>query len=280
MREKRTLVTVAGRQPRRFRRAIGLVLLSALLADMAAAGLAGAEEPKNGRKTRKGAAGPADPAATPPAPVGSTDTPDAYYARKRGTVALNTGHYEEAVKAFEEAYALNQDPALLFNLAQAYRLAGQPGKALDACSSFLRSANATDRAQVERFMAELGMIVFQIRTQKDSRPLPTPPSAPESIAPPALEPPPLATSARVEKASKPPALDLTPRPQAIATVDLTTSPPDPGPAQPFYRRTGFWVLAGGTAAALAAGAVLLWYFERPHGPNAPTTTLGYQQAFP
>lgn len=43
---------------------------------------------------------------------------------RRGTNAFNLGHYLEAVKEYEAAYQLKEDPALLFNIAQAYRLAG------------------------------------------------------------------------------------------------------------------------------------------------------------
>lgn len=264
----------------RFQRATGMVLLAVLVAATATAGSARAQAGK--RKGRVPAATELQP---PPAdqpqnksPIGTGDSPDAFYARKRGIIAVNTGHYEEAVKAFEEAYALNQDPALLFNLAQAYRLAGQPGKALDACSSFLRSANPTgaDRSQVEHFMSELEMIIFQIRAQRDFRQPPAPSIVPAPIVPPPIEPPPVAAAST----PKPPTLDLTPRPQAIATVDLTIPVQDTGPPPPYYRRTGFWLLAGGAVVAVAAGAVLLWYFEGRQGLRAPTTTLGYQQAYP
>jgi tetratricopeptide (TPR) repeat protein len=205
---------------------------------------------------------PLTPPPQNPAPAVPAESPDAYYARKRGVIALNTGHYAEAVKAFEEAYALNQDPSLLFNLAQAYRLAGQPAKALEACSSFLRSASATnaDRAQVERFMAELEMITYQIRMQRDLRQ----PPAPGPIEPPALA-----------EAPKP-ALDLTPRPPPTTSASLTVSE-ETTPPKPFYLRPVYWAAAAGV---VAAGAVMIWYFTRPSGLRAPNTGLGYQQAFP
>ena len=271
MRKERALglTTVAGR-PTRIQRAIGLVLVSLLVVEAAPAELARAEESTPAKKRRKKPAAtavevsPPPAAVTPPplnpAPAVPAESPDAYYARKRGVIALNTGHYAEAVKAFEEAYALNQDPSLLFNLAQAYRLAGQPAKALEACSSFLRSASATnaDRAQVERFMAELEMITYEIRLQRDVRQ----PPAPGPIEPPALA-----------EAPKP-ILDLTPRPPPAATASLTVSEETP---KPFYRRPVYWAAA---AVVVAAGAVMVWYFARPSHLRAPTTTLGYQQAFP
>ena len=43
---------------------------------------------------------------------------------KEGVESFNLGHYEEAADQCEAAYRLASDPALLFNSAQAYRLAG------------------------------------------------------------------------------------------------------------------------------------------------------------
>jgi tetratricopeptide (TPR) repeat protein len=261
-----------GRHSTQFQRALGLALAFLLVVETAPAGLARAEEGAPAKKRRKKPAATAVEVSPPPAPLTpppqnaapafSAETPDAYYAHKRGVIALNTGHYAEAVKAFEEAYALNQDPSLLFNLAQAYRLAGQPAKALEACSSFLRSASATnaDRAQVERFMAELEMITYQIRMQRDLRQ----PPAPGPIEPPALA-----------EAPKP-ALDLTPRPPPTTSASLTVSE-ETTPPKPFYLRPVYWAAAAGV---VAAGAVMIWYFTRPSGLRAPNTGLGYQQAFP
>src|SRR5438874_5150491 len=42
----------------------------------------------------------------------------------RGRVAHDAGDYGSAIAAFQEAYVIAPSPALLFNLAQAYRLAG------------------------------------------------------------------------------------------------------------------------------------------------------------
>ncbi|MEO7729469.1 MAG: tetratricopeptide repeat protein [Kofleriaceae bacterium] len=42
----------------------------------------------------------------------------------RGRAAHDAGHYSDAIAAFTQAYAMAPAPALLFNLAQAYRLQG------------------------------------------------------------------------------------------------------------------------------------------------------------
>jgi hypothetical protein len=211
--------------------------------------------------------------------------PSAAEARKRGTIALNTGHYEDAIKAFEEAYGLEQDPDLLFGLAQSYRLAGQPGKALEACSSFLRSANPsmTDRLQAERFMGEVAMIVYQLQLHQDSA------SAQAPVPPPARTPPvaksepetPVAVEKKTSGKSKEPSLDLTPRPVVTTSDTLTASPT---PAEPknekrFYQSTTFWIVAGAVLVA-AGGGLGYWAYERSRGLPSPTTSLGYQPAFP
>jgi hypothetical protein len=43
---------------------------------------------------------------------------------EKGRAAHNAGNYNAAVSAFKEAYVLAPSPGLLFNIAQAYRLAG------------------------------------------------------------------------------------------------------------------------------------------------------------
>lgn len=207
-------------------------------------------------------------------------------ARRRAIVALNTGHYEEAIKGFEEAYAQDQDPILLFRLAQAYRLAGQPTKALDACEAYLRAAdgNAADRAQVEHFLSEVEMIAYQIRLQREYGALPQP-LQPRTALTPTLasptRPPPLALQPAPLDGdpTAPSAFVPTPKPPIDSSINLTKAP-TPHPIEPtpaFYQRTPFWVAVGG---AVVAGAAVVWYTQRSHGDRAPQTALGYQQAFP
>jgi tetratricopeptide (TPR) repeat protein len=228
--------------------------------------------------------------AVAPRPLETVNAVDlaAAEARKRGTIALNTGHYENAIKAFEEAYTLDQDPDLLFSLAQSYRLAGQPGKALEACSSFLRSANpsTTDRLQAERFMGEIAMIAYQLQLSRDLATakvsVPTPASTTSQLA---IEPPPAPTVVNSKPeppiAGKEPRLDLTPRTKITVSDNLTSNPT---PAEPqtekhFYQSTTFWIVAG-AALVVAGGGLGYWAYERSRGLSSPTTSLGYQSAFP
>jgi tetratricopeptide (TPR) repeat protein len=209
------------------------------------------------------------PALEPAPPVPEKMT-EAAFVRRRAMVALNTGRYEEAIKAFEEAYALEQDPILLFRLAQAYRLSGQPVKALDACEAYLRSAdkNNPERAQVEQFLAEVEMIAYQIRLQREYGMLPRPGALPPLVPPPSSSP-------SLAEATKDP--QAAPKHEASRS-DLTSVPtPPPVQSTPFYKRTYFWVAVGGVVAAGATAAI--WYAASSRGSRAPQTGLGYQGAY-
>ncbi len=76
-----------------------------------------------------------------------------------GKAEYAQGHYAEAVALFERSYALWESSALLFNMAQAHRLAG-PRHCLEAVSlykSYLAAeANAENEEEVEERIAELG----------------------------------------------------------------------------------------------------------------------------
>jgi tetratricopeptide (TPR) repeat protein len=75
-----------------------------------------------------------------------------------GARLYNIGQYEAAVQAFEGAYAISGAKPLLFNIAQAYRLAG-PARcqnALQAYESYLREdATASNRTEVEERIVEM-----------------------------------------------------------------------------------------------------------------------------
>jgi tetratricopeptide (TPR) repeat protein len=75
---------------------------------------------------------------------------------KRGTRAYDLGQYQDAIREYEAAYHAKDDPALLFNIAQAYRLAGDLTNAIRSYRSFLRRVPTTEnRAEVEQRIEEL-----------------------------------------------------------------------------------------------------------------------------
>lgn len=91
------------------------------------------------------------------------DTPieEARAKTRQATAAYNLGQYDRAAELYEQAYTLVQDPVLLYNVGQSYRLAGKPERALVAYKSFLRSAkpDAKTRRQVEERIVELEQAV-------------------------------------------------------------------------------------------------------------------------
>lgn len=103
----------------------------------------------------------------------------AEYARKGG-VAYNLGNYEEAAEQYEQAYRLVQDPNILFNIAQSYRLSNHPDKALAAYKGFLRTAppRHKNRPVAEEHVTQLTAAVNGGAVQaKDGEPPPSVPAA-------------------------------------------------------------------------------------------------------
>jgi hypothetical protein len=81
---------------------------------------------------------------------------------ERGTTAFDLEKYLDAAKEFESAYELKQNAAFLFNIGQAYRLAGQSEKAIGFYKTYLRRLpEASNRPEVEARIAELEKLVEQ-----------------------------------------------------------------------------------------------------------------------
>src|SRR3982751_3936783 len=56
----------------------------------------------------------------------------------RGTSFYDLGRYDDAIKEFEAAYELKNDPAFLYNLAQSYRQVGNHEQAVHFYKTYLR----------------------------------------------------------------------------------------------------------------------------------------------
>jgi tetratricopeptide (TPR) repeat protein len=127
---------------------------------------------------------------------------------ERATRLYDVGKYGDAIGAYEQAYLLIEDPALLFNIGQAYRLWDRPEEAIRAYKNYLRkSPEARNRADVDRKIADLEKVIEDRRKATDmppttpsSRPAPGPvgvspnPLPPETSATEIAQPePPMAT---------------------------------------------------------------------------------------
>jgi tetratricopeptide (TPR) repeat protein len=87
---------------------------------------------------------------------------------KKAETHYDVGEFEAAIKEYKEAYRLSQAPALLFNIAQAYRLAGNPERALYFYRGYLRDVpDAPNRADAEELAANMEAKVAADRRRKD-----------------------------------------------------------------------------------------------------------------
>jgi tetratricopeptide (TPR) repeat protein len=91
----------------------------------------------------------------------------------------DVGKYGEAIAEYEQAYLLIEDAALLFNIGQAYRLWDRPEDAMRAYKNFLRRRpDASNRADVEKKIADLEKVVEERRRGLAGQPPPVQPTQP------------------------------------------------------------------------------------------------------
>ena len=89
-----------------------------------------------------------------PAAADDTQSARAHYAR--GTKLYDLGRYLEAAKEYEQTYELKDDPVILFNIGQAYRLGHNYPEAIRAYKSYLRRApESQQRASIEGYITEM-----------------------------------------------------------------------------------------------------------------------------
>lgn len=149
---------------------------------------------------------------------------NAEYARK---------NYDQAIRAYQEAYDLTQAPGFLFNIAQVHRVAGNCSEAIAHYERYLAADPKTRlRRRVEAFIAEMWRCV-EVRRKSEKKAEPPP-----EAAHPAPEPPP------------PPA--PTPEPSAARAAAASLTAAAPPPREPSAWR---WVgLAAAAGGAIATGA--------------------------
>src|SRR3954470_7567082 len=98
------------------------------------------------------------------APAARADDPAAAAREhyQRGTTYYDLGKYGDAIREFEAAYEIKNDPALLYNLAQSHRLAGNSEQALHFYRTYLRRVpRPANRAEIEGRITALEQLVAQ-----------------------------------------------------------------------------------------------------------------------
>lgn len=194
----------------------------------------------------------------------------------KATAAFALNRYAVAAENYEKAFELKPDPAVLYNAAQAYRLAGNKERALELYQSYLRMYGAEKRAEVEKHIENLKQAI-----EKDHAVATSPPTTPAPVGTTHDAPPPVPEP-------EPPKPE-TPKPETPPAVAQIVSPPPPPPvrtpAEPppvlvtkasppadegsIVTKPWFWIVVGGAVVAAAVGGFLLF---RP-GPSDPTASL-------
>jgi tetratricopeptide (TPR) repeat protein len=155
---------------------------------------------------------------------------DAQSLAGEATAAFRMGRYAEAAGKYDEAFALRPDPALLYNAAQSYRLAGNQARALEHYRNYVGLYPDCASAEDAR-----GHVSRLTKVVEDRR------------SPPAIAPAPV------------PAIASPPTSQDSAGVPLLARPaPAPDDAKrSLTQETWFWVALGAAAAVVATTVVLL-----------------------
>jgi len=234
--------------------------------------------------------------------AGKARTEKAEEAREyldKATAAFALNRYAVAAENYEKSFELKPDAAVLYNAAQAYRLAGNKERALDLYQSYLRMYGDDKRAEIEKHIQNLKQAI-----EKDHAVATSPPTgtAPVGVAPAGsgaaagstmvTPPPPAAGSTMV--APPPPAAGSTmvaaPPPPAAGSTMVAAPPPSvpgaPPPAQPapvlvaqpapasdqssVVSKPWFWIAVGGVVAAAVVTSILV---AGRRDPSDPTSTI-------
>jgi hypothetical protein len=165
----------------------------------------------------------------------------------KGSKAFDLGLYEKAVEEYMAAYEAKDDPALLYNIAQAHRLAGHSSEALRFYRVFLSKVpQAKNRAEVELKINELQKLVDHQRRTQDLPPDGAlRPSTGDTTASTGPNDKP-ATSSETTQATEPAHPAATTPTGASSRPDLTAPPP----SKPLVKRPWFWAVVGGGAVAV------------------------------
>jgi len=197
----------------------------------------------------------------------------------KATAAFALGHYPVAADNFEKAFELRPDSALLYNAAQAHRLAGNKERALTLYQNYLRLySKAVRRSEVETRVEELKKAIERDRQLATSPPTTTMPSA-LPPGPPASEPtpPPAPAPVAAAPAAVPPAAPArtAPLPAAVDTgpsapVLVAKREPAETEKRSLLQKPLFWGAVGGVVAA----AVVVVLVVALGGPKDPSPSLG------
>ncbi|HUS65069.1 MAG TPA: tetratricopeptide repeat protein [Kofleriaceae bacterium] len=145
--------------------------------------------------------------------------------------------YAEAAVHYERAFELKSDAALLYNAAQAHRLAGNKPRALALYQSLLRmfGRELSNQAEIRNHIESLKQGI-----ENDKSVSTRPPVTTRTVeVPPGPAPPP----------------EVTPRVTPAPVVTVVSAPPPPA-KKPLVKKGWFWAVVVGGAAVVATGVGL------------------------
>jgi tetratricopeptide (TPR) repeat protein len=177
------------------------------------------------------------------------------------TAAFGVGNYAEAAEKYEASFKMHPDAALLYNAAQAYRMAGNQPRALQLYRNFVRLYG--DNARAEDARNHAAALEKAIATGKPATVAPPPAGTPADPGTPAPVPELAPTPPPVVSLGAPP-------PQPAQPPALIEQPGSADEASPsLVRRPWFWVAVG---AAVIGGTVAVLLATRKD--TYPDATLG------
>jgi hypothetical protein len=201
--------------------------------------------------------------------AGSQSEARAYF--DKATAAFALGHYPAAAENFEKSFELKPDSALLYNAAQAHRLAGDKERAVALYQNYLRMyPKAVKRSEVEARVQELKKAIERDRQLATSPPITTMPSTlPPGRPPSELASPPAASSPIAPPVAKPPLPAVV---DAKSPAPVLVAKPEPANEEKrsLLQKPLFWGVVGGAVAA----AVVVVLIVALGGPKDPSPSLG------
>jgi tetratricopeptide (TPR) repeat protein len=181
-----------------------------------------------------------------PAWSGGAEEAKAHY--KRGVSLFALERFAEAAQEYEKAFELEPDPALLYNAAQAHRLAANKQRALTLYQSYLRMfQNPANKRDVERHIVALKSAIESEGKAQTSPPTDTIPPKP-SIQP-------TTQPVTAPEVVQPPPEPEQPRPQPSKVAPTAAVVATPAPER---KRTPTWVwgVVGGVGAVVVIGVAV------------------------
>ena len=230
-------------------RTVATILAASLFASSADAQAAAYSIPRPSLRLLAPAAGPAaSGSVAADAPAVETESFDTLVSQ--ATARFKEKDYAGAVSLFDRAYALQPEPAILFNIGRIYEQAQNPEAAIAYYEKFIAdsSVDLADREKAATRLQVLRTIVEA--TNKAKKPAPAPASEPKPVA--------------------------EPKPVNAQPVD---TPPDQKPAQPgrLLRPIGY-AMVGTGAALLIGGAITGGLARGQHNAFTEAESLEDRQA--